>query len=326
MISLGIESTSHTFGIGIVDDSGNVLANEKSMYAPALGSGIIPAEAGQHHKNVSKKILKSALEAAKLQMKNIDIISYSAGPGLSPPLLVGANFALELAKKNKKPLIPVNHPVAHLEIGKLTTKTNDPVFLYLSGGNTQIIAYSGGYYRVFGETLDIPIGNALDVLARELGLKMPGGPEIEKLAKGSYVKLPYVVRGMNFSFSGILTDAEKKFREGVSKESLCFSMQETCFAMLTEATERAMAHTGKDEVLLIGGVAANKRMQSMVKQMCEDRDGKCFIVPEEYSGDQGAMVAWTGLLAKKSKSNLELKELILPNWRVDQVEIKWLEQ
>ncbi|MEM5766352.1 MAG: KEOPS complex N(6)-L-threonylcarbamoyladenine synthase Kae1 [Candidatus Aenigmatarchaeota archaeon] len=322
LICLGVESSAHTFGIGIVNERGEILADERSVYIPALGKGIVPNEAKSHHENVADGVLKNALERASLKIEDVDIIAYVAGAGLPPCLLVGANFAKDISKKIGKPLIPVCHQIAHLEIGLLTTKAEDPIFVYLSGGNTQIIAFVEEVYRVFGETEDIPIGNCLDMVAREMGLPMPGGPEIEKLAKnGKYIELPYVVKGMDVSYSGIATAAISLLKKGISKENIAYSLQETCFAMLTEVTERALAHTGKNEVLLVGGVAANKRLQDMVNKMCEERAVKMFVVPNKYSGDNGVMVAWTGLLAYKNNWKSNFNDIINPKWRID--EIKW---
>jgi len=326
LICLGIESTAHTFGIGIVNDKGEILANEKSVYSPSLGEGIIPRDAAEHHTINAIKTFSFALARANTKMRDIDIISIALGAGLPPCLNVGASLARYLASKYKIPLVPVCHQIAHIEIGKLTTKSKDPVVLYLSGGNTQIIAFAEGRYRISGETMNIPIGNALDVLAREMKLPMPGGMEIEKLAKnGSYIELPYTIKGMDLSFTGILTDTIKKFRQGAKKEDICYSFQETCFAMLAEVTERALAHTDKKEVLLVGGVAANKRLQEMVKIMARERGAKLYVVPQEYSGDCGAMIAWTGILAYKSgqKINIE-KSSIRQKWRTDEVDITWI--
>lgn len=325
MVSLGIESTAHTFGCGIITDEGKVLADEKSVYSPGAGKGIIPADAANHHKEVKETVLKSALKKSKLTWDDIDIVSYSAGPGLAPCLLVGADFAIELSKKYKKPLVPVNHCIAHLEIGKLTAKVKDPVFLYLSGGNTQVITFIEGKYRIFGETEDIPVGNCFDVVAREMKLKTPGGPEIEKLAKkGKYVELPYVVKGMDLSFSGIATAAVNLLKKKIPKEDICYSLQETCFAMLTEVNERALAHTDKEEVLLVGGVAANKRLQEMVGRMCEERGARFYAVPDKYSGDNGVNIAWAGILAHRSGQIIDIeKSKIKQKWRTDEVEITW---
>ena len=324
MICLGIESTAHTFGIGIISDKGKILSNVKDTYKPKLGSGIIPHEAKEHHLKVKDELLEKSLSEAGLSMKGIDIIAYSQGPGLPPCLWAGAEFAMELSKKYKIPLIGVNHPIGHIEIAKLLTRTKDPVVIYVSGGNTQVIAYASGRYRVFGETEDIPIGNAFDTFARRVGLPHPGGPEIEKLAKsGKYVELPYVVKGMDLSFSGIVTAAEKLYKKGEKIENLCFSLQETCFSMLVEVTERAVAHTGKKEVLLTGGVAANKRLTEMLEIMCRERGAMFHAVPLEYSGDNGLMIAWAGVLAYKSGVRTKNFDPI-SRWRIDEVEVKWM--
>lgn len=320
MICLGIESTAHTFGAGIVKDK-EIISNEKSMYIPKKGSGIIPRDAAQHHVEESLNVLKSCLENANMNMDDIDAVAFSQGPGLPQCLRVGAVFSRALSLRYKKPLIGVNHCIAHIDVGKISTNSKDPVILYLSGGNTQVIAFAEGRYRVFGETEDVPIGNALDMLARSFGLSMPGGIHIEELAKkGKYVELPYVVKGMDLSFSGLATEAIKKYKQGISKEDVSYSFQETCFAMLTEVTERAMAHTDKEEVLLVGGVAANKRLQEMLRTMCDERGAKLFVVPKEYSGDNGSMIAVSGILHNNpiQIENSSVKQ----KWRVDEVEIE----
>jgi len=324
LVCMGIEGTAHTFGIGIMDEKGNILADVRDVYIPKIGKGIIPKEAKEHHEKVANDILEKALGISKLSLEDIDIISYSAGPGLPPPLLFTANFAHNLSISYKKPIIPVNHCCGHIEIGKFKTGAKDPLVVYLSGGNTQLIAYVEKRYRIFGETMDIPLGNCLDVVAREMGLPMPGGPQLERLAKnGRYVELPYTVKGMDVSFSGIETAAIKLLRKGVRKEDVAYSLQETCFSMLTEVAERALAHVGKDEVLLVGGVAANKRLQEMVKIMCEERGAKMYVVPEEYSGDNGVMIALVGILAYKSGWEA-FKDKIKPKWRIDEVEVTWI--
>lgn len=316
MISLGLESTAHTFGVGIVSSDGKIISENRSMFVPRKGTGFVPSDLAEHHNKVAVEILR------KIDMKKVDLISFSRGPGIPNALQVGSSIARYLAEKYGKLLVGVNHAVAHIEIGKLTTGTKDPVVIYLSGGNTQIISHAEGRYRIFGESEDIPVGNALDVFAREIGLNMPGGPGVERLAKrGKYLELPYVVKGMDLSFTGILTAATKKYKLGAGKEDLCYSMQETCFAMLTEVSERALAHTGKDELLLVGGVAANKRLQEMMRMMCEDRGAKFFVVPERYSGDQGVMIAWAGILARISRDK---STSIIQNWRADQVEVIWI--
>ncbi|MBN2203130.1 MAG: N(6)-L-threonylcarbamoyladenine synthase Kae1 [Candidatus Aenigmarchaeota archaeon] len=319
MICLGIESTAHTFGAGIVNNN-EVVSDVKDMYIPPKGSGIIPREAGIHHIEKSTSIIKECLEKADMTMKDIDAVAFSQGPGLPQCLRVGGVVARMLALKHKKPLLGVNHCVAHIEVGKNCTSSKDPVVLYLSGGNTQVIAFTEGRYRVFGETQDVPIGNALDMIARSFGLSMPGGIHIERLAKsGKYFELPYVVKGMDLSFSGLATEAIRQYKKGVSMEDVSYSFQETCFAMLAEVAERAMAHTGKRELLLVGGVAANKRLQEMLNIMCEERGAKFFVVPMKYSGDNGSMIAVTGSIYNRP---IEIENSdVRQKWRVDEVAI-----
>jgi len=296
------------------------------MFKPEIGKGFTPFELAEHHFIVSNRVINEALKKANLKLEDIDLISFSQGMGIPNSLKVGASFARYLSLKYNKPLVGVNHAVAHIEIGRLKTGAKDPVIVYLSGGNSQVLAYVDGRYMVFGETQDIPVGNALDVLAREMGLPMPGGPEIEKLAKtGKFIELPYVVKGMDMSFTGIMTAAIEKFKAGVKKEDVAYSMQETCFSMLTEVTERALAHTNKNEVLLVGGVAANKRLQEMMKIMCDERGAKFYVVPQEFSGDNGLMIGWTGILVYKSGQTLKINEsLVKQNWRTEDAEITWI--
>lgn len=325
LICLGIESTAHTFGIGIADGSGKILANAKDVYKPKEGYGIIPMEAAKHHSEKAEEILQKALNEAKISLKDIDIIAFSAGPGLPPCLRAGARFAESPSARLEKPLIPVNHCVSHIEIGKLASGAKDPVTLYVSGGNTQVIAFAEGRYRVFGETMDVGIGNALDQFAREAGLNFPGGPKIEHLSKtGNYVRLPYTVKGMDLSFSGIITEALRQIKKGAKLEDVCFSLQETAFAMLVEVTERAAAHTGKSEILLTGGVAANKRLQKMLEIMCKERGARFFSVPRELAGDNGAQIAWAGLLSFKSGQKHVKKAETNSRWRTDEVDVKWM--
>jgi len=325
MLCLGIESTAHTFGVGIVDDKGEVLANAKKMYKPKTG-GIHPKEAAQHHADNAVDILIEALDTAGVGISDIDLFCFSQGPGIPNCLRIGAVVARTLALKNKKPLLGINHCISHIEIGKVKTGAKDPVTLYVSGGNTQVLAFTGGKYRCFGETMDTAIGNAIDQFGREIGLAHPGGPKVEKLAKdGKWVDMPYVVKGMDLSFSGILSEAKRKFKDGFSKEDLCFSFQETAFAMLTEVTERALAHTEKDEVLLTGGVAANNRLQEMLEIMCKERGAKFYTCPFDLAGDNGAMIAWNGILVHKSGKKHDISDTrINQKWRTDQVDVCWL--
>ena len=327
MLALGIESTAHTLGVGIVDDKGKVLANERALFVTEEG-GIHPRQAAQHHIIFYDFVLKRALEKAKIKLKDIDLIAFAQGPGLGACLRIGGVAARAIASYLKKPLLGVNHCIAHIEIGKLVSRFKDPITLYVSGANTQILALAAGRYRVFGETLDIGVGNFLDSFGRALGLGFPAGPEIEKLAlKGKkYIELPYTIKGMDFAFSGILTKLGQLIQsKKYSKEDLCFSTQEIVFAILTEATERAIAHIGKKEILLTGGVAANKRLQEMLSIMAKERRVKFAVVSKDLAGDNGAMIAWQGILEHKAGRRQKLKDTAInQRWRTDEVDVIWL--
>lgn len=321
---LGIETTAHTFGAAVVN-KGKILSNVRDMYSTESG-GIIPTESAEHHKSVSPKVYQQALSEAHIDEQKIKAIALSNAPGLAPCLHAGANFAKVLAKKLKIPIIPVNHCIAHLEIGR-SEGAKDPVLLYASGANTQIIAYAAGRYRVFGETLDLGIGNFIDKVARYFDLGFPGGPKIEQLAlSGSYIELPYSIKGMDISLSGMQTKIQQLYKSGISKEDLSFSLQETAFPMLVEAAERALAHTGKKELVLGGGVACNSRFQEMCKIMCKERkdNTKYFCPPRSLLVDNGGMIAYLGEMMFNKIGGIKPEDLeIKPRQRTDQVEIKY---
>jgi N6-L-threonylcarbamoyladenine synthase/protein kinase Bud32 len=326
LICLGIESTADNLGIGIVTSDQKILANIVTMHKPKEG-GIHPREAARHHSEKIGDTFKKALDSAQITPNEINVISFSQGPGLGPCLRTGATCARALSQYLNKPLVGVNHCVAHIEIGRMITGANDPLTLYVSGGNTIVSGYESGRYRIFGETLDISIGNCLDTFARAAGLDYPGGPDIERKAKEGkrLIPLPYTVKGMDLSYSGLLTAIKDKLKEGSNSiEDLCYSLQETAYAMLGEITERALAHTSKPELLLTGGVATNKRLARMVQTIACEHNAKSYVVPIKLAVDNGAMIAWTGIVAFKSGQKTTIKDShIIPNWRMDQVEISW---
>ncbi len=324
---LGIESTAHTFGAGIADDDG-VRANQKAMYEPGAG-GIHPRAASEHHYQHCLETLHNALQAADTGMAELDAVAFAQGPGMPPCLDVGAVVARTLALKHGLPLYGVNHVVGHIEIGRHATGVDDPVVLFVSGGNSQIIAHAGGRYRVFGETQDIAVGNALDKLGRHLGMPHPGGPKVEEAAAAAdqdkLLELSYVVKGMDVSFSGLVTEAQRLHDQGdADAAAVCHAFQEHAFAMLVEAAERAVAHLDKDAVLLTGGVAANDRLRGMVEEMCEDRGAAAYCVPHEYAMDNGAMIAWQGLQrAQHGEADDVGETAVRPDWRPDEVAVTW---
>jgi N6-L-threonylcarbamoyladenine synthase/N6-L-threonylcarbamoyladenine synthase/protein kinase Bud32 len=325
MLTLGIEGTAHTLGVGIADTERKILANELDMYRPAQG-GLHPREAANHHADVVTGLVTKALETAGVSIRDIELISFSQGPGLGPCLRVAGTAARALSSKLNVPIVGVNHCVAHVEIGRALTGCTDPALLYASGGNTQVIAYSNGRYRIFGETLDVGIGNMLDKLGRELGLGFYAGPTIEKLAKDGkeLLDLPYSVKGMDVSFSGIMTAALAYRKKGHSLEDIAYSVQETVFAMLAEVTERAMAQVGKDEVLLGGGVAQNMRLRGMIEEMAKERGAKMFVPDRRLCMDNGAMIAWLGNIMYESGVRMDIADTAVEQrFRTDEVDVTW---
>ena len=327
---LGIESTAHTFGVGIVRFDGEVLSVVNDTYVPEEG-GLHPRKVVDHHNNVFMDVIESALKKAEISLNQISLISFSQSPGLGPCLRIGAGVARTLAQKLKIPLVGVNHCIGHIEIGRKFCNAYDPLTLYVSGGNTIVSAFETEHYQIFGETLDLAVGNMIDMVGRDLGLPHPGGPKIEKLAAKSttYIELPYIVKGMDLSFSGIYTACRRlikspNFEKEYTKEDIAYSLQETAFSMLTEVTERALAHTEKNEVLLTGGVAANKRLQKMIRYIAEEHDAQYYVVPLRLAGDNGAMIAWTGVLQYLNDREMTLEETIIePKFRMDNAPIPW---
>ncbi|RME53601.1 tRNA (adenosine(37)-N6)-threonylcarbamoyltransferase complex transferase subunit TsaD [Candidatus Woesearchaeota archaeon] len=325
MLVLGIESTAHTFGVAVVREE-RVLANVRKMFVTEEG-GMVPSKVADFHVAHCGEVLQEALKKAQVGLDEVDGIAYSASPGIGHCLRIGAALARSLALRWQKPLLAVNHCIAHLEVGRVLCRVDDPVLLYASGANTQVIAFEGGRYRVFGETLDIGVGNFLDALGRYLGFGFPAGPTIERYARCGtrLLDVPYVVKGMDTSFGGILTNLHHKIVKGAcTKEDVCFTAQEVVFAMLVEVAERALAHTGKKELVLGGGVACNARLQEMASIMCEERGAVCRWPEKEFLVDNAAMIAINGVQKLRVGDVVGVEHAgIDPGLRTDEVVVTW---
>jgi len=337
LLILGIESTSHTFGAGLIEYDGGearILANINQQYKPLKG-GIHPREAALHHTRVAPQILSRVFRETSVGLRDVDAIAVALGPGLGPCLRVGASIARFLSSYYNKPLIPVNHAVAHIEIGKFINNFRDPVVLYVSGGNTLVAIQKKGRYRVLGETLDIALGNLLDTFVREIGLAPPyiveGRHQIDICAEWGedFIPLPYTVKGSDLSFSGLLTYALRLFEKYRGDRGrvgdICLSLRETAFNMLVEVVERTLVLSGKREVLLVGGVASNTVLQDKLRNMIMQYDAVFGYTPPEYAGDNGAMIAYTGLLLHLHNVSVEPSNaFIKQRWRLDEVDLPWL--
>ncbi|KAH9835702.1 peptidase M22 glycoprotease [Rhodofomes roseus] len=342
-IALGLEGSANKLGAGIIrhdkDGSTTVMSNVRHTYITPPGEGFLPRDTAQHHRDWALTVINDALKKAAVSLHEIDCICYTKGPGMGAPLVSVALVARTLSLLYKKPLVGVNHCVGHIEMGRQITGAQNPVVLYVSGGNTQVIAYSQQCYRIFGETLDIAVGNCLDRFARVIDLSNDPSPgyNIEQEAKKGkrLLPLPYATKGMDVSLSGILTSTEayttdKRFRPNgdgediITPQDLCFSLQETVFAMLVEITERAMAHIGSKEVLIVGGVGCNERLQEMMGIMAKERGGQVFATDERFCIDNGIMIAQAGLLSFRMGFQTPLsKSTCTQRFRTDEVHVAW---
>lgn len=328
MYVLGIESTAHTFGVGIIDSDGNILADARARYAPPKGMGIEPFSAAEHHSKKAINVLREALSEAGLGIRDIDVIAFSRGPGLGPCLRVGASLARYLALRYGKPLYPVHHGIGHLELVMHHYSLRNPLHLLVSGGHTSILVQNGCRYRVFGETLDITIGNLLDVLAREAGLDFPGGPAIESLAKkgGELLELPYTIIGTSFQFSGILTKAIQLLKTH-RIEDVAYSVQEVAFSIIVEAVERALRGVSfdVDGIALSGGVASNDTLYNKLRVMAERYGVEVYRLPKKLNGDNGVQIAVVGL--RMATAGIKPPDIastgVVQKWRIDEVDIPW---
>jgi N6-L-threonylcarbamoyladenine synthase len=338
-ICLGIESTAHTFGVGIVErreanqnSEFKILSDVKDVYKAPLGSGIHPREASRHHVESSSSVLERALEQSNLRIDDIDLVSYSAGPGLGPCIRVGAVVARALGSYYSKPIIPTNHALGHIELGKALCKLEDPLVLIVSGGHTALTAKVDRNWKIFGETLDLTLGQLIDQLGRFMGLSSPAGPKIEDLALigasdpkagETLLALPYTIKGNDVSYSGLLSSCKEAITSGrETKERIAYAVQEIAFDILTEATERALAFSDRSELLVTGGVAANQRLGSIIGSMSSSRGVKFGIIPKQFAGDCGSQIALAGFSFFDSRGASKVPEtFVRQSWRLDQISL-----
>ncbi|KAI4189933.1 MAG: hypothetical protein L6R41_001118 [Letrouitia leprolyta] len=348
MIALGLEGSANKLGVGVIlhptkGGPAQILANIRHTFVSPPGEGFLPKDTAKHHRTWAVRLVKQALTEAGIAVDNVDCICYTRGPGMGAPLQSVAVLARMLSLLWNKKIVGVNHCVGHIEMGREITGAQNPVVLYVSGGNTQVIAYASQRYRVFGEALDIAVGNCLDRFARTLNISNDPAPgyNIEQMAKKGrhLLDLPYTVKGMDCSFSGILASIDilaarlekdpagwidEATRSNITREDLCFSLQETVFAMLVEITERAMAHVDSSQVLIVGGVGCNERLQQMMGMMASERGGGVYATDERFCIDNGIMIAHAGLLAYRTGFTTSLEDsTCTQRFRTDEVSIKW---
>ncbi len=329
MRGLGIEGTAWCASAALYDAETDHVHIESDPYEPDSG-GIHPREAAEHMTEAIPTVIEAVLTEAEDRYGPgaVDAVAFSRGPGLGPCLRTVGTAARALAGTLAVPLVGVNHMVAHLEIGRHESRFKNPVCLNASGANAHLLGYHDGRYRVLGETMDAGVGNAIDKFTRHLGWDHPGGPKVEAAAAEAdpdeLLDLPYVVKGMDFSFSGISSAANDAADDGAPVPEICHALQEHVFAMLTEVSERALSLTGADELVLGGGVGQNERLRGMLATMCRER-GADFYAPEpRFLRDNAGMIAVLGAKMAEAGDVLSIPESAVdPNFRPDAVPVTW---
>jgi N6-L-threonylcarbamoyladenine synthase/protein kinase Bud32 len=337
---VGVEGTAWCASAALYDADADSVVIESDAYQPDSG-GIHPREAAEHMRQAIPRVVETILDEAD---GDVDAVAFSRGPGLGPCLRIVGSAARALAQTLDVPLVGVNHMVAHLEVGRHGSGFDAPVCLNASGANAHVLAYRNGRYRVLGETMDTGVGNAIDKFTRHVGWQHPGGPKVEAHAReGEYTDLPYVVKGMDFSFSGIMSAAKQAVEDvpaseasggssgersdrdgGEPVEAVCRGLEETVFAMLTEVSERALALTGRDELVLGGGVGQNDRLREMLAAMCEARGAEFYAPDSRFLRDNAGMIAVLGAEMAAAGDTLDVAESAIDShFRPDEVPVTW---
>lgn len=308
---LGIESSCDETGMAVYDTQQGLLAHtlHSQIDIHAAFGGVVPELASRNHIESLVPVLHQTLRQANLQLKDIDAVAYTAGPGLIGALLTGACFAKSLALGLDKPALAVHHLEAHLLAAFLDTPTLSFPFLSLlvSGGHTQLFeARALGDYHLLGETLDDAVGEAFDKTAKMMGIPYPGGPVLAKLADAHQQAhpLPPFPRpmlnrpGFDFSFSGLKTHAllcwQHSAQHETMKQAIAYEFQEAVVETLVVKCKRALLQTRQQRLVVAGGVGANRRLRAALTEMAEPLNVQVVFPSLAFCTDNGAMIAYAG--------------------------------
>ncbi|WWP02714.1 MAG: tRNA (adenosine(37)-N6)-threonylcarbamoyltransferase complex transferase subunit TsaD [Candidatus Dasytiphilus stammeri] len=329
---LGIETSCDDTGVAIYDDNTGLLAN--NLYSQILHAdygGVVPELAARDHIKEIIPLIKKSLQDAKLTSKDIDGIAYTAGPGLVSSLLIGANIACSLAFAWNVPAIAINHLEGHILTPLLEEKDNQPNFpfisLLISGSHTQLINVANlGQYYLLGESIDDAVGEAFDKTANLLGLDYPGGLKLSILAqrgiKDRFIfPRPMLKNGLDFSFSGLKTYVANFIRKQTNDEQtradIACAFEKAISDILTIKCERAIKQTKINQLVISGGVSSNTTLRFYLKKMMIKCGGTLFCSRPEFCTDNGAMIAYVGLLRlKNGEKNYSLSVNVQPRWAV----------
>ncbi|RTF17786.1 tRNA (adenosine(37)-N6)-threonylcarbamoyltransferase complex transferase subunit TsaD [Serratia marcescens] len=326
---LGIETSCDETGIAVYDDQTGLLANQlySQVKLHADYGGVVPELASRDHVRKTVPLIQAALKEANLTPADIDGVAYTAGPGLVGALLVGATVGRALAFAWNVPAVPVHHMEGHLLAPML--EDNPPAFpfvaLLVSGGHTQLISVTGiGEYELLGESIDDAAGEAFDKTAKLLGLDYPGGPMLSKMAQqgtagGFTFPRPMTDRpGLDFSFSGLKTFAANTIRsngnDDQTRADIARAFEDAVVDTLAIKCKRALEQTGFKRLVMAGGVSANRTLRAKLAEMMQKRGGEVFYARPEFCTDNGAMIAYAGMVRLKSGANPALSVSVRPRW------------
>jgi len=326
---LGIETSCDETGIAVYDSEAGLLSNQlySQVKLHADYGGVVPELASRDHVRKTIPLIQAALKEAGLTAKDIDGVAYTAGPGLVGALLVGATIGRSLAFAWGVPAVPVHHMEGHLLAPMLEDNPPDFPFvaLLVSGGHTQLISVTGiGQYELLGESVDDAAGEAFDKTAKLLGLDYPGGPMLSKMAQqgtaGRFTfPRPMTDRpGLDFSFSGLKTFAANTVRANDSDPQthadIARAFEDAVVDTLAIKCKRALDHTGFKRLVMAGGVSANRTLRAKLAQMMQKRGGAIFYARPEFCTDNGAMIAYAGMVRLGTGQNTDLSISVRPRW------------
>ena len=337
---LGIETSCDETGIAIYDDEQGLIANQlySQIKLHADYGGVVPELASRDHIRKTVPLIQAALKEANLTPADIDGVAYTAGPGLVGALMVGASIGRSLAYAWNVPAVAVHHMEGHLLAPML--EDNPPqypfVALLVSGGHTQLISVTGiGQYHLMGESIDDAAGEAFDKTAKLLGLDYPGGAKLSKLAEQGdssrfHFPRPMTDRpGLDFSFSGLKTAAANtihQYNQGVeldeqTKADIARAFEDALVDTLLIKSRRALEQTGFNRLVIAGGVSANKTLRNKLAELMAQRKGQVYYPRIEFCTDNGAMIAYAGMIHLKQQQYSDLAINVRPRWPLSELNV-----
>lgn len=309
-IIMGIETSCDETAVAIVKNGTEIITNvvASQIESHKRFGGVVPEIASRHHVEQITVVIEEAMKKAEISFSDIDAIAVTEGPGLVGALLIGVNAAKALAFAHNIPLIGIHHIAGHIYANRLVTEMKFPLIsLVVSGGHTELVYMrEHGVFEVIGETRDDAAGEAYDKVARTLNMPYPGGPHIDRLAHegNPVIDLPraWLEEGsFDFSFSGLKSavintvhNAEQR-GEKIAPEDLAASFQQSVVEVLVKKTERAIEKYQVKQLLLAGGVAANKGLRSALEETFSKRENFELVIPPlSLCTDNAAMIAAAG--------------------------------